>query len=223
MEGTDGKPAGREEERPEGRKERGSSAEATVRRKREESRKEEQRLSSQNPKLKRPKGSENSGGQKVNGKKRKRKEVEPREARKRKLESKGEPEEAAAEIEAGGRRKEIADEAIRGTACVEVARPKPPFHEAWRKAKQSRSKDRGFFVLYGQKRTARRPPNKIIISQKKTCVHSQLFQHFASISMEHPNLKNAHSGVIMKIQKRSESNVLSKLPINQIYRKYEVT
>ena len=30
-----------------------------------------------------------------------------------KVESKGEPEEAAAEIEAGGRRKEIADEAIR--------------------------------------------------------------------------------------------------------------
>ena len=68
------------------------------------------KLSSQNPKLKRTKESENSGGQKVNGKKRKRKEVEPREARKRKLESKGEPEEAAAEIEAGGRRKEIADE-----------------------------------------------------------------------------------------------------------------
>ena len=31
----------------------------------------------------------------------------------RKLEDKGEPEEAAAEIEAGGRRKEIADETIR--------------------------------------------------------------------------------------------------------------
>ena len=30
-----------------------------------------------------------------------------------KVESKGEPEEAAAEIEAGGRRKEIADDAIR--------------------------------------------------------------------------------------------------------------
>ena len=30
-----------------------------------------------------------------------------------KVESKGEPEEAAAEIEAGGRRKEIADETIR--------------------------------------------------------------------------------------------------------------
>ena len=59
----------------------------------------------------------------------------------------GEPEEAAAEIEAGGRRKEIADEAIRETACVEVERPKPPFHEEWRKAKQSRLKSRGFFVF----------------------------------------------------------------------------
>ena len=84
---------------------------AAVRQNREEKERKKQRLSSQNPKLKRPKGSENSGGQKVNGKKRKRKEVEPREARKRKPESKGEPEEASAEIESGGRRKEIADEA----------------------------------------------------------------------------------------------------------------
>ena len=53
----------------------------------------------------------------------------PREARKRKPESKGEPEEAAAEIEAGGRRKEIADEAIRETACVEAERLTPPFHD----------------------------------------------------------------------------------------------
>ena len=53
------------------------------------------------------------GGERGKRKKRKRKEVEPREARKRKLESKGEPEEASAEIEAGGRRKEIADETIR--------------------------------------------------------------------------------------------------------------
>ena len=34
-----------------------------------------------------------------------------------KVEDKGEPEEAAAEIEAGGRRKEIADEAIRRAVC----------------------------------------------------------------------------------------------------------
>ena len=51
------------------------------------------------------------------------------EAQKR-SKDKGEPEEAAAEIEAGGRRKEIADETIRETACVEVARPKPPFHDS---------------------------------------------------------------------------------------------
>ena len=38
-------------------------------------------------------------------------------------------EEAAAEIEAGGRRKEIADETIRETACVEAERLKPPFHD----------------------------------------------------------------------------------------------
>ena len=38
----------------------------------------------------------------------------------RKLEGKGEPEEAAAEIEAGGRRKEIADE-----ACMKLSEWKP--------------------------------------------------------------------------------------------------
>ena len=47
-----------------------------------------------------------------------------------KAEGKGEPGEASAEIDAGGRRKEIADETIRETACVEVARPKPPFHDS---------------------------------------------------------------------------------------------
>ena len=91
-----------------------------MRRNGEEKEKKKQRLSSQNPKLKRTKECENSGGQKVNGKKRKRKEVEPREARKRKLESKGEPEEAAAEIEPGRRRKEIADE-----ACMKLCVWKP--------------------------------------------------------------------------------------------------
>ena len=77
-----------------------------MRRKREESRKEEQRLSSQNPKLKRPKGSENSGGQKE---KRKRQQAVKVEAQRR-SKDKGEPGEASAEIDAGGRRKEIADE-----------------------------------------------------------------------------------------------------------------
>ena len=41
-----------------------------------------------------------------------------------KVEDKGEPEEAAAEIEAGGRRKEIADEAIR-RAVGKTERLKP--------------------------------------------------------------------------------------------------
>ena len=65
-----------------------------------------------------------------------------------KAEDKGEPGEAAAEIEAGGRRKEIADEAIRGTACVEAERLTPQFHDGGtKKASESRLKSRGFFVL----------------------------------------------------------------------------
>ena len=84
-----------------------------MRRRQEERERKKQRLSSQNPKLKRAKASENSGGQKAEGKRRqavKRKAQRKSEA---KAEDKGEPEEAAAEIEAGGRRKEIADETIR--------------------------------------------------------------------------------------------------------------
>ena len=46
------------------------------------------------------------------------------------MEDKGEPEEAAAEIEAGGRRKEIADEAIRRAECVEVERLTPPLDDS---------------------------------------------------------------------------------------------
>ena len=84
-----------------------------------------QRPSSQNPKLKRSKERENSGGQKE---KRKRRQAVKVEAQ-RKPKGRGEPEEAAAEIDAGGRRKEIADETIRETACVEAARLKPPFHD----------------------------------------------------------------------------------------------
>ena len=55
--------------------------------------------------------------------------------------------EAAAEIEAGGRRKEIADETIRETACVEVERPKPPFHEEW-KSKAVSTEKSGLFCFY---------------------------------------------------------------------------
>ena len=64
-----------------------------------------------------------------------------------------------------------------------------------------------------------KPPNINIISHLFSPVHSQFLQLFASILMEHPILQFSRSGCIMKIQKRSESNVLSKLPINKIYRK----
>ena len=75
--------------------------------------KEEQRLSSQNPKLRRTKESRNSGGQKAERKRRRAEEWKAQRALETKVEDKGDPEEAAAEIEAGGRRKEIADETIR--------------------------------------------------------------------------------------------------------------
>ena len=61
-------------------------------------------------------------------------------------------EEAAAEIDTGRRRQEIADEAIRETACVDAERLKPRFHEKRKKAKQSRS-DRDFFDSVGKKYT----------------------------------------------------------------------
>ena len=64
-----------------------------------------------------------------------------------------------------------------------------------------------------------KPPNINIISHPFSSVYSQFLQLFASILMEHPILKNPIPGVIMNIQKRSESNVLSKLPQKQIYRK----
>ena len=41
-------------------------------------------------------------------------------------------------------------------------------------------------------------------------VHSHFLQLFAVFLMEHPILKKAKAGCMIKIQKRSESNVLSK-------------
>ena len=82
--------------------------------------KEEQRLSSQNPNLKRPKGSENSGGQKEKRKRRQAVKVEAQRKPEAKAEGKGEPGEASAEIDAGGRRKEIADE-----TCMKLCEWKP--------------------------------------------------------------------------------------------------
>ena len=98
--------------------------------------KEEQRLSSQNPKLKRTKESENSGGQKEKRKRQSVVEVESQrnegKRRKRSGTEKGEPGQASAENEAGGRRKEIADE-----ACMKLSErrgdPKPQFRVRWKK------------------------------------------------------------------------------------------
>ena len=100
-----------------------------MRRRQEEKGKETQRLSSQNPKLKRPKGSENSGGQKEKRKRRQAVKAEAQNKPEAKAEGKGESGEASAEIDADGRRKEIADETIRETACVDAERLKPPFHD----------------------------------------------------------------------------------------------
>ena len=64
------------------------------------------------------------------------------------MEGKGEPGEASAEIDADGRRKEIADETIRETACVEVARPKPPFHDGGFQKHSSLDRKAGAFLFY---------------------------------------------------------------------------
>ena len=56
-------------------------------------------------------------------------------------------EEAAAENEAGGRRKEIADEAIRETACVEAERRTPPFHDSGEKSKAVSTEKSGLFCF----------------------------------------------------------------------------
>ena len=115
-----GKPGRRERGRPQERKGERGTEEATVRRNREEGERKKQRLSSQNPKLKRPKGSENSGGQKEKRKRQQAVKAEAQRKSERKLEGKGEPGEASAEIDAGGRRKEIADE-----TCMKLCEWKP--------------------------------------------------------------------------------------------------
>ena len=72
--------------------------------------KEEQRLSSQNPKLRRTKECQNRGGQKVDRKRCKPWNGRPREVRSESGKTKVNRKEAAAGIESGGRRKEIADD-----------------------------------------------------------------------------------------------------------------
>ena len=64
-------------------------------------------------------------------------------------------EEAAAEIEAGGRRKEIADEAIRETACVEAERLTPPFHDGGEKSKRVSTEKSGLFCFIAFLRSGR--------------------------------------------------------------------
>ena len=63
---------------------------------------------------------------------------------------------------------------------------------------------------------SRRPPNMISISKSHWIVHSQFLQHLSPFLMEHPILKKSECLVIIKLQKRSESNVLTNFPI---YRK----
>ena len=63
--------------------------------------------------------------------------------------------------------------------------------------------------------TYRSRPTKISYHIPNTLVHTHFLQLFVSILMEHPILKKEKTRCIMKIQKRSESNVLSKLSINK--------
>ena len=52
----------------------------------------------------------------------------------------------------------------------------------------------------------------IMIPYFRFPVHSQYLQYLVLFLMEHPILKNLHMRSIIKIQKRSESNVLTNLP-----------
>ena len=115
-----GKPGRKERGRPQERKGERSTEEATVRRNREERERKKQRLSSQNPKLKRTKECENSGGQKEKRKRQQAVKVEAQNKPEAKAEGRGESGEAAAEIDADGRRKEIADE-----TCMKLCEWKP--------------------------------------------------------------------------------------------------
>ena len=60
-------------------------------------------------------------------------------------------------------------------------------------------------------RAASRPPNINIIPHLLSSVNSTDIQTFSLVFMEHPILKIPRTGCNMKIQKRSESNVLNKL------------
>ena len=101
--------AGEKGETEEARAETGTGK-AAVRRNREEKERKKQRLSSQNPKLRRTKECQNRGGQKVDRKRCKPWNGRPREVGSESGKTKVNRKEAAAGIESGGRRKEIADD-----------------------------------------------------------------------------------------------------------------
>ena len=66
-------------------------------------------------------------------------------------------------------------------------------------------------------------PTYLVYHNKNTLVYTQFRQLFAFILMEYPILKNPERRCMMKLQKRSESNVLSKLPPIKNLQKEEVT
>ena len=70
-----------------------------------------------------------------------------------------------------------------------------------------------------KKRQPKGRPTYSVYHSRKPSVYSQLFQLLRWILMEFPILQNFKTLAIIKLQKRSESNVLSKLLVNKIYRK----
>jgi hypothetical protein len=62
-----------------------------------------------------------------------------------------------------------------------------------------------------EKQPTGRPIHRLYHS-RQTFVHPQFLQDLASFLMKHPILQKGNASFIMKIQKRSESNVLTKLP-----------
>ena len=58
-------------------------------------------------------------------------------------------------------------------------------------------------------------PNIFSIPYSKRIVHSQFLQLFSLILVNHPILQNKGTSAIIKIQKRSESNVLRFLQIRR--------
>ena len=66
-----------------------------------------------------------------------------------------------------------------------------------------------YIHIFIRKWAAHRPPNMISISKSSLKVHSQYLQYLCPFLMEHPILKILGWLAIIKLQKRSESNVLT--------------